>query len=203
MLLLRWVWYGYTFRRIKLANCDKYAIVDPCDFAELSRYTWLARHDGSNYIAIRLPALKSLERPVYMHRQIMELELNAKRSKLNVRLVIDHINGNPLDNRRANLRVVTMKQNSINRRKCKGCASVYKGVFWHKRIRKWNVQLTVNGRKIHLGYFDDELEAVKAYDAAAKKYHGQFACLNFPPPDKTGLKNLIKYWFSHRDRFFV
>jgi len=199
LLLLRRVWYGYTFRRIKLANCDKYAIVDPCDFASLSKYTWLLDCEYGSRRAIRLAGTVCGHISVHMHRQILADELEAKSSALLVKLFIDHINCNALDNRRANLRIVTRMQNAKNRSKSKKkCSSVYKGVHWNKSGKKWGAMIRANRKPIYLGYFTDEIEAAKAYDEAAKKYHGEFACLNFPPPDKKGLKNLIKYWFSNR-----
>ncbi|MGD9110451.1 MAG: AP2 domain-containing protein [Phycisphaerales bacterium] len=198
LLLLRRIWYGYAFRRIKLANSDKYAIVDPCDFAELSKYTWLLDCEYGCQRVIRLSGRVSGHVSVHMHRQILADELEAKNSALSVRLFVDHINCNALDNRRANLRIVTRMQNAKNRSKSKKkCSSIYKGVSWNKSSKKWCALIRANHKPIYLGYFDDEIEAAKAYDAAAKKYHKEFACLNFPPPNKKGLKNLLKYWFKH------
>jgi hypothetical protein len=132
-----------------------------------------------------------------MHRQIMADELKRRRKKSNEKLYIDHKNRDSRDNRRANLRVATHTQNARNRVKInKKCSSIYKGVFLHKHHKKWGCQINVGKKSIHLGYFDNELEAAKCYDEAAKKYHGEFACLNFPPPNKKGLKNLLKYWFN-------
>jgi hypothetical protein len=69
-------------------------------------------------------------------------------------------------------------------------------VCWSKHHKKWQAAINVDRKSIHLGYFNDEIEAAKCYDEAAKKYHKEFACLNFPPPNKKGLKNLIKYWYN-------
>ena len=96
-------------------------------------------------------------------------------------LVCDHINGDSLDNRKANLRSATHLQNCWNARKSPQSAySKYKGVTFDKMRQKWNAQICVNGKRIFLGTFKDETEAAKAYDSAAKRHFGEFAALNFP-----------------------
>jgi len=91
---------------------------------------------------------------------------------------IDHINGNGLDNRRANLRFATPAQNVWNSRRKKS-ASGYKGVYSAKGEKKFGAAIRCNKKRIHLGCFDSAIDAAKAYDTAAKKYHGQFAQTNF------------------------
>jgi hypothetical protein len=59
-------------------------------------------------------------------------------------------------------------------------SSKFKGVSWFNREKRWVVKITTDGKTIHLGYFKDEIQAAKAYDKAAKKYHREFAALNFP-----------------------
>ncbi len=90
-------------------------------------------------------------------------------------MIVDHINGDTLDNRRANLRVCTMAQNVRNRKKPRTNTSGYKGVHWMPRHKKWMAKITCAGKHIFLGLFDDPAEAHAAYCAAAKKYHGDFA----------------------------
>lgn len=93
----------------------------------------------------------------------------------------DHINGDGLDNRRANLRPATASQNVSNKRKTGG-SSRYKGVSWDARNRRWAVRIDVARRQHYLGKFLDERLAAEAYDAAARKHFGEFAALNFPRP---------------------
>ncbi len=89
--------------------------------------------------------------------------------------MIDHINGDPADNRICNLRLAKSVDNARNRRKLEGATSSYKGVSWYKRKRKWVAQIGIDGRSTHLGYFHDELAAHMAYCEAAQKYFGEFA----------------------------
>ena len=92
---------------------------------------------------------------------------------------VDHINHNTLDNRRSNIRIVTIMQNAMNRKKIKNKTSCYKGVCWHKSTSKWHCQIHVNKKRIHLGYFENEIEAAKTYDIAANKHFREYAHLNF------------------------
>ncbi len=95
-------------------------------------------------------------------------------------MVVDHIDSNGLNNRRTNLRVCTLLQNSYNRKTIKA-SSQYKGVRWNKRKKRWVSSISPNGKFILIGYFKDELTAAKAYDEKAKEFFGEFAYLNFPP----------------------
>jgi hypothetical protein len=107
--------------------------------------------------------------------------------------VVDHINHNGLDNRRANLRVVSQISNTWNSRQGRRFgSSQYKGVSWAKRRSKWVATISTNGKKRFLGHFDDEIQAAKAYDKAAKKYRGHYAYLNFPQKKEKGLRGFIK-----------
>lgn len=92
-------------------------------------------------------------------------------------LLVDHINHNILDNRRCNLRATTAAQNSRNRRPHKNTTSRFKGVC-RTRSGKWQAQIKVDLKSVYLGMFDDELEAAKAYNEAARKAYGEYAYLN-------------------------
>jgi hypothetical protein len=173
--------FGYTFRKIPLTQA-RFAIVDPADYQHLAKFKWrLCKTKGKNVLyaerSIRLPDGKYSR--ILMHRQIIKDKLTAIRSTLSANLVIDHINGNGLDNRRANLRLATVAQNAWNSKR-RSPRSGYKGVWLDKDKRLWRAAIVCNRKRIHLGYFKTKTAAAQAYDAAAKKFHGQFANLNFP-----------------------
>jgi len=106
-----------------------------------------------------------------MHREI---------TKAPPGLLIDHINTDSLDNRKANLRLATPSQNSCNTRRDKSNTySRYRGVSFSKRKQKWFAAIRTDGKKLWLGYFDNEIDAAKAYDNAARIYHKDFARTNF------------------------
>ena len=92
----------------------------------------------------------------------------------------DHIDRNKLNNRKSNLRKCTLQQNNLNRKKSSGKTSKYKGVWFNKRTEKWVAGIKYNKKPIHLGYFTDEEEAARAYDAKALELFGEFAAINFP-----------------------
>lgn len=94
--------------------------------------------------------------------------------------LVDHANGNGLDNRRSNLREATNAQNSANSRLSRRSTSGLKGVTWYKRTSRWRAHITANQEQRHLGYFDDPIKAAKAYDTAALEVFGEFAHINFP-----------------------
>jgi hypothetical protein len=93
---------------------------------------------------------------------------------------VDHINRCKLDNRRANLRAATNRQNLGNMGLLRSNTSGFRGVSWRKRRQKWEASISVDGRNIFLGHFTDKAEAARAYDDAAKRSFGEFARLNFP-----------------------
>lgn len=88
--------------------------------------------------------------------------------------VVDHINGNVLDNRKCNLRVCTVAENIRNSRMKKTNTTGYKGVTYNKGRNKYIAQICVNRKQMNLGYFDTPEEAHAAYCKASEKYHGEF-----------------------------
>lgn len=91
----------------------------------------------------------------------------------------DHRNGDGLDNRRSNLRPATAMQNSQNQGVRKTNKAGLKGVSWWGPLGKWKAGIQANGTPVHLGYFETPEAAARAYDAAARLYHGEFAKTNF------------------------
>jgi len=152
----------------------RYAKVDPADYKRLKRYEWITTKKRNNFYVLRHTAGGKRKRGslIYLHQEIIEVPRG---------MVVDHINHDGMDNRRANLRAATFSQNMCHRKKRSGSKqSKYKGIYWRKEKRKWQAMITFERKKIHLGYFHSEIDAAKAYDQAAKTYHGEFACLNFP-----------------------
>jgi hypothetical protein len=171
VMIYRWLKLGYTYRRISLGE-GRYTLVDSADYNRLNKYRWYADGKGDNIYAVR-NAISETEDPrtIRMHREIMNAQAGV---------LIDHRNTNALDNRRDNLREATKSQNGGNKRPNKTKkTSRYKGVTFRKDIRKWTARIGVQGKSIWLGRYDEEGDAARAYDAAAKKYFGEFARLNF------------------------
>lgn len=88
---------------------------------------------------------------------------------------IDHIDGDPQNNRLTNLREATVSQNQANARRRANNTSGFKGVNFHKRGRKWQARIRVNGKSLYLGFFDSREAAHAAYVAAARELFGEFA----------------------------
>jgi hypothetical protein len=156
-------------RRIPLGE-GQFAIVDAADYEWLKQHQW---HFWNGYAA-----RQEKRKTIYMHREIMQPPKG---------MVVDHINHNKGDDRRVNLRVCTQRENILNHTKKGQSISRFKGVEYNRLRRKWYVRIRFHGERIRIGYFDDEVEAARAYDRKAVELSGVFACLNFPdewPPEK-------------------
>lgn len=160
-------------------------MVDDEDYDTLNQHKWYVNlHANTNYAHRQFRSKTEKDKTGYgkkvlilMHREIM---IAAKGR------VVDHIDGNGLNNQKSNLRVCTQAQNLYNQRKREknGCVShensVYKGVSRDSHGKKWTVTISANGVVHHLGSYSCEKSAAREYDKLAKLLHGEFACLNFP-----------------------
>lgn len=164
-------------------------IVDDEDFEILSEFNWAFQpnnYQSGGYAIRSLPRQRGKPRhTISMHRQILEVDDD---------LATDHINGNGLDNRRANLRIATTQTNAFNRGKPNVlCTSKYKGVLRRKGKNGWETRLKYNGKAIHLGVFLTEREGAMAYNYAAKLMFGEFARLNENAPEPSQNVKIMVY----------
>lgn len=148
-------------------TCGRITTVDDEDAHFLSLHAWHSQKAHDTHYVAYAPRGKK----VYLHRLIAGSQKGE---------ITDHRDGNGLNNCRSNLRRCTNAQNMFNQRKLGGATSKYKGVSWYKRGCKWRAYIVLGNKQVHLGYFDDEIEAANVYDSKAIELFGEFACLNFP-----------------------
>lgn len=160
-------------KQILLVN-KMVALVDDEDFESFSAKKWYSiKTDKHSIYAITKASSHSM---AYMHRTIM----NAQKGQ-----IVDHIDGDGLNNQRSNLRFATTSQNAQNMRVHKTSVSGYKGVTWRKLDKLWYANIVINGKVLGLGNFKIKEDAAHAYNAAAIKHFGEFAHLNkIPSPSK-------------------
>ena len=148
-------------------------LVDDEDYNKLVGHKWCAwwNHSTRSFYAVRNQYVDGKRRIVYMARIITDAQSGQD---------VDHRNHNTLDNRHSNLRACTRSENMCNQRKQPGHSSIFKGVYWHKQRGKWAVHIGRRGHSRYIGIFINEIDAAKAYDAAARCRFGEFASTNFP-----------------------
>jgi hypothetical protein len=154
-------------KEIKLTQ-GQVALVDDEDFEYINQWKWSALKRADSFYAVRAYRTNYKSTTVFMHRVIMRTPND---------LVVDHINHIGFDNRKMNLRNCTQAQNLHNMRAVKEGTSLYKGVCFIKNNR-WAARIRVNYKRLYLGEFKTQNEAALAYNAAAIKHHGEFACVN-------------------------
>jgi hypothetical protein len=175
--------YYFSMKKIYLTN-DLVALVDDRYYQLVNKYNWFPKKDNQTiYARANITNSSGRRSGLTMHRLIMDAKPGQQ---------VDHINGDGLDNRRANLRFSTQKQNCQNRRPRKNTSSKYKGVSRLVRSKGggsrgpkpkgrdgWVATICISGNQKHIGVYDTEIDAAKAYDKEAKKLFGEFAWLNF------------------------
>jgi hypothetical protein len=146
----------------------KKVFIDEEDIPLAIKYNWHVQFDGYNFYCRRNAydnSKKSGRAVITMHREIM----GFPKGKL-----IDHINGNSLDNRKENLRICTNTENCRHCRKQRNSKMKYKGITKIINGSGWVARIGVNNKRIYLGYYNTEEEAYAVYCKASKKYHGEF-----------------------------
>lgn len=143
---------------------------------DLLRYAWNPNHNGYLMAHRRNTTKPSGHEMFRLHREVMARILG--RSLLKEELV-DHINHDKLDNRRANLRVADASQSLFNLRAKDGGSSRFIGVFWDAPRSTWRAEVRAYNSRFYVGRFDSELEAAWMRDQYASELHGDFASLNF------------------------
>jgi hypothetical protein len=145
------------------------ALVDSDDLPLVCQYQWhVACRKSTHSTRHYAEATPRYRHNILMHRLIMGAQRGDE---------IDHVNGNPLDNRRCNLRFCTRSQNNANQRKTRG-SSRFKGVCFDKQTGKWRAQISYHGKRIKVGRFVTEEAAALAYQSIARELFPEFGTRN-------------------------
>lgn len=152
---------------IELTRGDE-AVIDAADVPVVEGYRWQTRKAPHTSYALAKAPPGSATTHTAMHR----LLLDAPRGK-----VVDHKDGDGLNNRRENIRLCDPKDNAKNRIESKGKSGL-RGVSWHTKGQCWYARIRYNGKSISLGLFAQKEDAHRAYIEASKRWHGEFAGVN-------------------------
>ena len=144
---------------------DNQLIVDEDKYYDLKMFSWHINKNGHVYMT------DENKKHVMLDKFLLEYDGND---------VINHIDGNKLNNKISNLRIITKAQSAMSRKSAPNSSTQYIGVSFTKQTNKWKATIQVDKKAKHLGFFDTEIEAAKARDIATKEYYGEFGTLNFP-----------------------
>lgn len=154
----------------------QYAIVDDEDYDKIVAHKWCCHiaKGGDKYAVRAMPrAISKKRKSIYMHH-VIALSPPGK--------IVDHKDGDTLNNTRSNLRVCGLSENNMNKRLQKNNTSGVRGVCWHKRFDKWQAKIKINGKVKYLGYFDNLKEAETVRQEAENELFGEFSYHNSRTP---------------------
>jgi len=152
-------------------------VVSSSDYLLVLKRKWQAATAYGTYYAVRTEQRNNVRRRITLHGFLLKPPKG---------LFVDHINGDGLDNRRSNLRIVTRAQNQQNRRVRYKKTSSYKGISYNKNNGMWTVSITHEGETLICGSFANEIQAAMHYDKFAIRLFKDYACLNFPGEPENG-----------------
>jgi AP2 domain len=150
---------------IYVHNSEVWAIINNEDYGKVSARKWYLQ--------------RKISRQGYAVTYINRYPVEMGKFILGIDGTVDHIDGDTFNNQRHNLRTATTQQNRANSKKVAKAASRFKGVFLSNNGKKWRAHIKFEGKQTHLGTFDSEEDAAKAYDRAAKDLFGEYARTNF------------------------
>jgi hypothetical protein len=148
----------------------QFAIIDNDDFERVNQFKWYANKAPNTFYANRQVQINRKRQTIHLHRFILNLD---------TKFLVDHVDGNGLNNQKSNLRTCTNQENSRNKRLSKKGTSSFKGVHYDKKYDKFEAQIKINYNSNFIGYNTDELICAKFYDAVARFYFKEFAKCNF------------------------
>lgn len=156
----------------------RFAIVDDEDFERIAAHSWAINPQGTGYAVRKGSKRRGEPRTVHMHREVLGLTGGE---------IVDHINGNGLDNRKSNLRVADTQKNAFNRGKPNiPCTSRFKGVISRKGSPSWHARIKFRDKCVELGAFRDEADAAAAYNLGARAFFGVYRRENQGVGELTG-----------------